>query len=196
MCTNGQEFSPSTLQVHAKTFDWSYGDVDSKNLYGTIKSLDLLNPISLDCKEIEEKNITVHDESLHCEYGLVSRSGWAVVDDSDTYVLNPKSGWWDQGQNADQVDLYMFGHGHAYKQALQDFVGISGKIGMVPRAASGIWWTRWFNLDTQDLEDIVEEYKAHALPLDVFVLDMDWHTKDEWGLHVGLQFVPLSRTTP
>ena len=177
----GQEFSTDTLSITSKDFDWKYGDVDSKNLLGTIKSLDLLNAISLDCREIEEKNITVHDESLHCQYGLISRSGWSVVDDSDTYVLNPKSGWWDQGQNADEVDLYMFAHGHAYKSAIQDFVEISGKTAMVPRAASGLWWTRWFNLNTQDLENIVEEYKSHALPLDVFVLDMDWHKKNEWG---------------
>ena len=50
-------------------------------------------------------------------------------------------------------------------------------------------------LNTQDLEDIVEEYKAHALPLDVFVLDMDWHTKDEWRLH-GTPICSRIPTTP
>ena len=72
----------------------------------------------------------------------MSRSGWAVVDDSDTYVLNPKSGWWDQGQNADQVDLYMFGHGHAYKQALQDLLGYRVKSGWCRALRQGYGWTR------------------------------------------------------
>ena len=180
----GAEFSADTLGIKSvlpkSAFtSWRYGDKDPKNLLGTIKSLDLLGVTSLNCTE--NKNITVHDESLHCAWGLVSRSGWAVVDDSDTYVLNPATGWWDQGQNGDDVDAYMFAHGHDYKGALKDFVAVSGKTAMVPRAAAGVWWTRWFNFNSNDLIDIVEEYEKHALPLDAFVLDMDWHKKNEWG---------------
>lgn len=52
---------------------------------------------------------------------------------------------------------------------------------MPPRAAFGVWWTRWFNYNAVDLRDIVSEYRDHHLPLDVFVLDMDWHVKPAWG---------------
>ena len=48
---------------------------------------------------------------------------------------------------------------------------------MVPRQVSGIWWTRWANLDDHDVRQLVEDYETHALPMDVFILDMDWHTK-------------------
>ena len=44
-------------------------------------------------------------------------------------------------------------------------------------AANGIWWSRWFDFNTIDVKNIVMEYELHGLPLDVFVLDMDWHTK-------------------
>jgi hypothetical protein len=87
------------------------------------------------------KNISVHGEDLHCAWGLVSRAGWAVVDDSDTYTLNSTTGWWE-GPNADAQDLYLFAHGHDYKGALQDFVHIGGRVAMAPRATHGLWWTR------------------------------------------------------
>ena len=72
--------------------------------------------------------------------------------------------------------------GHEYKQALSDFTQISGKIAMVPQHLTGIWWTRWTNLNSADVKKIVNDYRSHSLPLDVFVLDMDWHYKEApWG---------------
>jgi alpha-glucosidase (family GH31 glycosyl hydrolase) len=183
--TVGTEFSADTLSIVSNAgvksaFEkWSYGDANPENLLGTIKSLDQLPATTLNCSL--NANITVHDEDLHCAWGLISRAGWSVVDDSDTYVLNPATGWWDLGQNSDDIDLYMFAHGHDYKAALKDFVLVSGKTAMAPRAASGLWWTRWFNLNTEDLIEIVKGYEQNSMPLDTFVLDMDWHTKEEWG---------------
>ena len=51
---------------------------------------------------------------------------------------------------------------------------------MTPRYASGVWWTRWFNLDNLDVLQLVNDYQTRSIPLDVFVLDMDWHTKNAW----------------
>ncbi|KAK3233298.1 hypothetical protein CYMTET_56397 [Cymbomonas tetramitiformis] len=178
----GERFSSNTLQVEsiAKSAftTWHYGDYDHQNLLGTIRSLDLIDTTSLNCTIVDGR--TVHEEGLHCAWGLASRSGWSVVDDSDTQALNPASGWWE-GQNVDEVDQYLFAHGHDYRGALKDFVAIAGKIPMVPRAALGIWWTRWYNLRSGDLRAVVDSYRTRALPLDVFVLDMDWHTKNAWG---------------
>jgi hypothetical protein len=41
--------------------------------------------------------------------------------------------------------------------------------------------SRWYNLNNENVMDIVEDYHALSFPLDVFVLDMDWHTKQGWG---------------
>lgn len=178
--------SPQTLSVTSKDpgsafQSWSFGQtsqLDGRNLLGTIRSLDNVGPISLNCTDTRNKE--VHDESLHCEWGLVSRSGWAVFDDSDTRTLDPISGWWAD-ENTNNVDLYLFAHGHDYKAALRDFVAISGKPAMPPRAAMGVWWTRWYNMNEGDVKGVVDEYEMHSVPLDVFVLDMDWHTKEKWG---------------
>ena len=52
-----------------------------------------------------------------CEWGVVGRAGWALVEDSSNYALSDASDFWD-GPNADEHDLYFFGHGHDYKGAL------------------------------------------------------------------------------
>lgn len=54
---------------------------------------------------------------------------------------------------------------------------------MVPRYATGIWWSRWYNVDNWDVMQIVEAYRDRGLPLDVYILDMDWHTKEGWGTY-------------
>jgi len=84
-------------------------------------------------------------------------------------------------QNGDATDLYGFFHGHDYFGALADFVAVSGKTIMVPKYASGIWWSRWYDLNNLDLVKVVDDYRSREIPLDVFVIDMDWHTKDNWS---------------
>ena len=107
--TVGQPFSASTLQVVSvnsqSTFQsWSFGQANTGNLLGTIKSLDELGVVSLNCTQ--NANVVVHDEVLHCEWGLISQEGWSVVDDSTNYALD--SNYWWIGPNTDTVDQYMF----------------------------------------------------------------------------------------
>jgi hypothetical protein len=77
-----------------------------------------------------------------------------------------------QSTNADEHDIYFFGHGHDYFGALQDFVSVAGKTIMTPRYTSGIWWSRWYDIGNFDLKKIVNDYESRDIPLDVFVIDM------------------------
>lgn len=73
-------------------------------------------------------------------------------------------------------DLYLFGHGHDFKAALKDFTLIAGRIPLPPRFALGVIYSRWWAYSDQEIrDDIVGQYEAHGLPLDVVVVDMDWH---------------------
>lgn len=81
-----------------------------------------------------------------CEWGLVSQNGWAIVDDSQNTAWDSND-WW-QSQNVDSVDLYFFGYGWNYKQAIGDYTKFGGVMSMVPRFAHGVWWTRWFDFGT------------------------------------------------
>jgi alpha-glucosidase (family GH31 glycosyl hydrolase) len=185
----GKPFAADTLSVKfmsspssSATKTWTFGEANDANLLGTIKSLDQLGPISLNCTE--NANVTVHNEQLHCEWGVVSRDGWSVYDDSNNYVLGADD-WWatsdiHESTNQDSKDLYGFFHGLDYKGAIKDLTAVAGKAAMVPRSASGIWWTRWFDFNDMDARDIVSQYRSRSYPLDVFVLDMDWHRKNSW----------------
>jgi hypothetical protein len=92
-------------------------------------------------------------------------SGWTVV--------QPKRSWIYQ-------DWYFFGYGHDYKAALADYTRFGGQVPLIPRYVLGAWWSRYWAYSAQDLMDLVRDFEAHDLPLDVLVVDMDWHTPDSW----------------
>lgn len=82
--------------------------------------------------------------------------------------------------NVDKQDLYGFFHGHDFVGALGDYVQVGGKIAMVPKYASGVWWSRWLDLNNFDTRNIIDDYESRRLPLDVLVTDMNWHRKNDW----------------
>ena len=60
-------------------------------------------------------------------------------------------------------------------------VQVGGKVIMVPKYASGVWWSRWLNLNNWDTRQIIDDYESRRLPLDVLVTDMNWHSKNDWS---------------
>ena len=46
--------------------------------------------------------------------------------------------------------------------------------------ALGVWFSRWYDYTTEEAARIVQDYELRTLPLDVLVLDMNWHTKNDW----------------
>ena len=177
----GTKFSSSTLNITVKNASvntYNFGDMDDGNLLGTIKSLDNIGVTPLNCTL--NAPLRIHDETLHCAWGLVSKNGWTTVDDSDNWLLDQTSDWWTV-QNTDDEDTYFFGHGDKFTDALYDYNLIGGKIAMPPRASNGIYWSRWYNMNDRDVFDLVDDYSNRGIPLDCYILDMDWHTKQGWG---------------
>lgn len=76
----------------ASTFPgWKYGDPNPGNLLGTIRGQDGQSATPLNCT-INAK-ILDNGEYNHCEWGLVSRDGWVVYDDSDN-AFTDENDWW------------------------------------------------------------------------------------------------------
>jgi len=159
---------------------WSFGmtsDADAGNLRGTIRTLDQTNNISLNCGGDD-----MHER--HCTWGVVSRSGWALVNETGVPCMD-EDDWWADGagrmlKNVDLHDLYLFAHGHDFKGAIADLTAVGGKVPLLPRRNLGVWFTRWYDYDAQDVREIVSDFAQRSLPLDVLVLDMNWHTKEGW----------------
>ncbi|GMI09348.1 hypothetical protein TrLO_g6804 [Triparma laevis f. longispina] len=159
---------------------WKFGDSNKNQLPGTIRTLDQTGPISLYCDDIVDID-PPQGESYHCTMGLFSSSGDAVsVDDVDTPLVDPVTGFWSEEGSADSVDTYVFTHGLDFKQALADYKRVGGAMPIPPRHSLGIWFTRWINYNGFDVDNIVKEYAERSLPLDIFVLDMNWHKKNDW----------------
>ena len=181
----GGPFTSESLQVEPAAGatgafkGWKFGmtsAADPGNLRGTYRTLDKRKNVTLDCNA---------NGAAHCEWGVVSRSGWALVNETGVPCLDSTDDWWADAsgkmlRNADAHDLYLFAHGHDYKAALRDLTAVGGQVPLLPRRNLGVWFTRWYDYDAADVEGLVGEFEARTLPLDILILDMNWHKKDDW----------------
>jgi alpha-glucosidase (family GH31 glycosyl hydrolase) len=46
---------------------------------------------------------------------------------------------------------------------------------MIPRYILGNWWSRYWAFSQDELKSLMEEFRAHEIPLSVCIIDMDWH---------------------
>ncbi len=160
--------TPQALSIFIKenAHTWHYGDAPTGNLRGTFRTLDGV------------------DGAIPLELGLVSREGWALVDDSQSLVFTTE-GWLTERDTSPTHDLYFFGHGTDYQGALNDFFAVAGRVPMIPRWALGNWWSRYWAYTDQELITLMDEFAAHNIPLAVCIVDMDWHITDTGGKGSG-----------
>jgi alpha-glucosidase (family GH31 glycosyl hydrolase) len=151
------EQSGLEIQVPATGAIWHLGDQNPRNLSGTYRTLDRADgPVAL-------------------EPGLVSRSGWAVVDDTHSLLFN-EQGWLEPRPNGGEgLDLYFFGYGSDYPACLYDYTKITGRTPLIPRWALGNWWSRYWDYSQDELTGLMREFRQRSLPLSVCIVDMDWH---------------------
>jgi alpha-glucosidase len=158
--------------VDGKKVVWHPGDSDSGNLQGTTRTLD------------GALGDQTHEP---LGQGLISRSGWALVDDSTRPLFDSADFTFRDGEDSPwpwvmerpegpRQDWYFFAYGHDYRQTLGDFVRVAGRIPLPPRFAFGAWWSRYWAYTDQELNELVRGFRENDTPLDVFVIDMDWHT--------------------
>ncbi|HEX3437781.1 MAG TPA: TIM-barrel domain-containing protein [Pseudacidobacterium sp.] len=177
--TGNEKFSADNLTITftlaGKQVTWHPGMPDTGNLQGTTRTLDGARG----------------DKTREpIEPGLISRDGWTLVDDSTRPLFDSDNFNFTQDENSpwpwvvlrpegDRQDWYFFGYGHDYKQAMHDYVQVAGRIPLPPRFAFGAWWSRYWAYSDQELDDLVRGFHENNVPLDVLVIDMDWHINRE-----------------
>ncbi|MGM9739753.1 MAG: TIM-barrel domain-containing protein [Candidatus Cryptobacteroides sp.] len=171
-----EEFSSGNLSVAFRmrlgdrdsTVLWAPGADDSGNLLGTTRTLDGFDAT-------KEKAL---------ENGVISRDGWAVIDESTRHVLEPVESDWKvwvaTRPEGRRQDFYIFAYGHDYISAVSDFTKIGGRIPLPPKYAFGYWWSRYWQYSDFEFVDLAKQMRGFGIPIDVMVLDMDWH--DTYGL--------------
>lgn len=148
--------------------------------------LGYLNHFRLD--ELPEPMQKFLQQWHHYPPGLLSRSGYSVLNDSGSALV--KEGWLSERSDANSQDWYFFGYGTNYAQALQDFVQLCGRIPMLPRWAFGVWFSLYDQMHDTDYQNLVQQFDQLELPLDVLVLDVDWHLAGWCGWDWNEQFFP------
>ncbi len=160
---DGKSFSKNNIQATMKKgkeiVEWHPGKQNTQNLGGTIRTLDgVKGPVDLG-------------------EGLLSRDGWYFLDDSKRHLFTDD--WVVQRPKDSGTDWYLFGYGLDFKSALMAFTKIAGVVQMPRKYGLGAWYSRYWPYSSDDYRKIVKEYKDNNFPLDIMVLDMDWH-KDGW----------------
>ena len=134
--------SPSSLQVTLTVNGietiWYPGKDDAMNLKGTRRTLD---------------GGSGDNYRPDLEQGILSRSGWAIIDESPKTKRGDGSTTFAFENNVDGIpwvaspvdpnayDWYFMGYGHDYRQALADYIKIAGRQPMPPLYAFGYWYS-------------------------------------------------------
>jgi len=162
-----------TMQIDGKPVTWYPGKPDPLNLKGTCRTLDGANA--------DERRKDLEDS-------VISRSGWAVIDDSPdavradgsrSFAFEPNDtvgyDWWARRADREALDLYFMGYGKNYKKAIGDFTRIAGRVPLPPAYVFGYWYSRYYSYSADDYRQIMRDIAENEIPADVMILDMDWH---------------------
>ncbi|MFH1538290.1 MAG: TIM-barrel domain-containing protein, partial [bacterium] len=171
---DGKEFHAGNLKALIKkgdvTVEWNPEMKNENNLGGTIRTVDgVMGPVDLGD-------------------GLLSRNGWYLLDDSRRHLLTED--WVEYRPKEAGTDWYLFGYGYDYRAGLKAMAAIGGEVPMPRKYSLGAWYSRYWPYTSKDYRMIVKEYENHDFPLDVMVLDMDWHRQGWTGWSWNRELLP------
>ncbi len=171
---DGQPFNSTNLKIRVKkgesTVEWAPGKTSRQNLGGTIRNLDRVRgPVMLG-------------------YGVLARDGWFLLDDSRRHLL--VEGWVKSRPHTKAIDWFFFGYGLDYKTALKALTTVGGAVPLPRKYTLGSWYSRYWPYTSKEFRKIVDEYREHNFPLDVMVLDMDWHREGWSGWSWNRELLP------
>jgi len=180
---NGGRFDAGSLSVSftmkGKKIVWHPGDKATANLKGTARTLDRIKGLKSKTEMLHLNRTTNEFEPVELEDGIISRDGWAIVDESRRHIMIKDGSDWGEWvaerPAGDRQDLYIFAYGHDYKAALSDFSRIAGRIPMPPKYCFGYWWSRYWIYTDEEILAIASEMRERKIPMDVMIVDMDWH---------------------
>ncbi len=152
------------------------------NLKGTARTLDRFdgkwlegsNPLEI--PDTAGGKINREDGDADLGKGLLDTSGRTFFDDSRSLLLDEDG--WVHPRRPGTVDLYFFGYGRNYFDAVHDFYRLSGPVPLLPRYALGNWWSRYWKYSEESYEALLRKFRACGIPFSVVVVDMDWHLVD------------------
>ena len=171
---SAENLTISSTKAISTPFTWKPGMQQKGNLKGTYRTLD-----GYDGSEYQYSN---PKREMPIEDGLLATDGWSLIDDSKSLLFDGAQDWdWvTERKSAEGAqDWYFMAYGHDYKGALLSYTKFAGKVPLPPRYTFGYWWSRYWSYSDQDLRNLIGNFQRLDLPLDVLVIDMDWHPISE-----------------
>ena len=171
-------FTADNLSITSRNlsvpFIWKPGLRQKGNLKGTYRTLDGMDGNRQTQTWVSDSQ---KGDTLCLEDGLLATDGWTLIDDSHSYLFDNNKDWeWVKERPTDECqDWYFMAYGHDYKTALSDYTLFAGKIPLPPRYAFGYWWSRYWLYSDKEFRNLIDNFHAYGIPLDVLVVDMDWH---------------------
>lgn len=138
---------------------WYYGHKEVKNY----------------CAPVFQKNGSSDDDLNYNMLGLYSIDGFTCIDDSKTNLFNARGNVIARNNNG--LDLYVFMYKNDFTSALKDYYQMTGYPALIPRYALGNWWSRNDTYDDAKIDDLIENFDNHQIPISVLMLDKDWHVR-------------------
>ncbi len=176
-----------TLQLNGRDVVWYPGKEDALNLKGTRRTLD---------------GGSGDNYRPDMEQGIISRAGWALIDESPktkrgdgstTFAFDSQVDgidWFAEPVDKNAYDWYFLGYGHDYKGAIADYIEVAGRQPMPPLYALGYWYSKYQRYSQQDFMNLTNEIKRNNIPIDVMIMDMDWHLDGWTGWTWNKQLIP------
>jgi len=179
----------ASFKLNGKEVCWYPGASAKGNLKGTIRTLDRC---SGDTFFQRGKYNELYWTKFQLNDGFLSRDGWSVVDDSQNVaIVWTKDGKWVAPRPKKEFqDFYLLAYGHEYKDALADAARVFGSQPLPPRYTLGYWYCRYWAHTDIDFEEIISELDASDTPIDVVVIDMDWHLEGWTGYTWDKRYFP------
>ncbi len=185
----GGKFSSDNLRLvwrdKKENRRWQPGQEDTANLGGVTYSLDGAR----------------QNNPPHFPPGILSRSGYFILDDSQSPVWNKETNWIEARTDTTSQDWYWIVYNDDYARALREYAELAGKIPMIPRYVLGTWITDLnyeylpgttlvdkYHYSDEDVKGLVERFRDAGIPLDVLVLDFAWH---RFGWQGGFDWSPI-----
>ena len=137
------------LKSNENTRDWYYNHPEAKKYEATSVSLD------------EAKNINYRK-------GLYSLDGFASIDDSKSLLIMEDGTL--ASRPSENIDIYVFIYNKDYNLAMKDYFLITGKPALIPRYALGNWWSKDYYYNSNQIEDLVNDFYRNDVPLSVLLL--------------------------
>jgi hypothetical protein len=103
-------------------------------------------------------------------------------------IDDPRSGW-DFSNQARDAYIFLPREG-GYSRVVADFLALTGRIPLPPLCALGVIDSRYHPYRQEEALDVIETFRRHRIPLDIFVLDTDWRVGASHGYAVNTELLP------